>query len=256
VALEDCAGASASGVGVASCGAHLLQLRDPKRLQSARNPTAHSTKYRRPEAWVWARVHAGRVAHRASPRCRTAASFAPCSAGLGRANEFVRSPVSASAPVGYIHAPPGGAKASFAYDCERHVSFRCKSEEDLFADSMRAVVMKSIGVSPRISRGVTESVVSPPFAVPVVDGGKPRGVRRTWTPRLLLSSSVQTQSWPSPSETDFGVTILMPCLNEMRTLPRCIAACQLLREEYPLRVEVLISDHGSAGSGHSPSERS
>jgi hypothetical protein len=87
----------------------------------------------------------------------------------------------------------------------------------------------------------------PPAPSSTVDS--PEGHAGRAAPQPLLSSGVQLQSWPPPSETDLDVTILMPCLNEARTLPLCIdwanAALQSLRDEYQLSGEVLISDNGS-----------
>ncbi|CAH0348130.1 glycosyltransferase family 2 protein [Aquabacterium sp. CECT 9606] len=41
------------------------------------------------------------------------------------------------------------------------------------------------------------------------------------------------------------LTILMPCLNEARTLPRCISEAQIFLETHALAGEVLIADNGS-----------
>jgi hypothetical protein len=56
-------------------------------------------------------------------------------------------------------------------------------------------------------------------------------------------------TFPPFSVSDLDVTILMPCLNEVRTLPACIArareALAILRDDHGFSGEVLISDNGS-----------
>ena len=44
---------------------------------------------------------------------------------------------------------------------------------------------------------------------------------------------------------DLELTILMPCLNEARTLPVCIAKAQAYLSRTNLRGEVLVADNGS-----------
>jgi glycosyltransferase involved in cell wall biosynthesis len=45
--------------------------------------------------------------------------------------------------------------------------------------------------------------------------------------------------------SDFSLTILMPCLNEVKTLPACIAAAQQLLQEIGGQGDILIADNGS-----------
>jgi Glycosyl transferase family 2 len=56
-------------------------------------------------------------------------------------------------------------------------------------------------------------------------------------------------TFPPLSLSDLDVTILMPCLNEVRTLPACILrareALRILRDERGLTGEILVSDNGS-----------
>lgn len=57
-------------------------------------------------------------------------------------------------------------------------------------------------------------------------------------------------TFPPPSPDELDVTILMPCLDEARTLPQCIewakAALRRLADEHQLEGEVLIADNGSS----------
>jgi glycosyltransferase involved in cell wall biosynthesis len=66
---------------------------------------------------------------------------------------------------------------------------------------------------------------------------------------LGANPSVPVSSFPPFAVDGLDVTILMPCLNETRTLPACIVrareALQILRDEHGLTGEVLISDNGS-----------
>ena len=41
------------------------------------------------------------------------------------------------------------------------------------------------------------------------------------------------------------LTILMPCLNEARTLPACIAKARAFIGRYGVQAEILVSDNGS-----------
>ena len=41
------------------------------------------------------------------------------------------------------------------------------------------------------------------------------------------------------------LTILMPCLNEARTLPACIGKAHRFIERYSIAAEILIADNGS-----------
>lgn len=54
---------------------------------------------------------------------------------------------------------------------------------------------------------------------------------------------------PRAGESDIDVTLLMPCLNEARTLPQCIAnaqaALEALQGAHGLRGEIVVSDNGS-----------
>jgi glycosyltransferase involved in cell wall biosynthesis len=50
---------------------------------------------------------------------------------------------------------------------------------------------------------------------------------------------------PSPSE-DFELSIVMPCLNEAKTVGRCVAKARRCLEEMGVRGEVLVADNGSS----------
>ncbi|MFM7531295.1 MAG: glycosyltransferase [Rubrivivax sp.] len=53
----------------------------------------------------------------------------------------------------------------------------------------------------------------------------------------------------APGQDEDGtpeLTILMPCLNEARTLPACIGKAQAFLREQGIRGEVLIADNGSS----------
>src|SRR3954452_18944121 len=82
---------------------------------------------------------------------------------------------------------------------------------------------------------------------------------RTPPPPVEERAAVPLQTFPPPSHTDLDVTILMPCLNEARTLPACIesalAALQTLAERSSLRGEILISDNGSNDGSPELAER-
>lgn len=62
-----------------------------------------------------------------------------------------------------------------------------------------------------------------------------------------------------PSRADLDVTILMPCLNEVRTLSACIesarTALQILAERFGLYGEILIADNGSVDGSPDLAER-
>jgi glycosyl transferase family 2 len=61
------------------------------------------------------------------------------------------------------------------------------------------------------------------------------------------------------SESDLDVTILMPCLNEVRTLPQCIEwaseALQTLSDEHGMHGEIVVSDNGSTDGSVELAER-
>ena len=64
---------------------------------------------------------------------------------------------------------------------------------------------------------------------------------------------------PEHAAADLDVSIVMPCLNEARTLPACIemahAALDVLRERHGLQGEVVVSDNGSEDQSQQISER-
>jgi glycosyltransferase involved in cell wall biosynthesis len=49
----------------------------------------------------------------------------------------------------------------------------------------------------------------------------------------------------SQAESDLELTILMPCLNEAETLPKCVQKAQGFLQRHGVRGEVLVSDNGS-----------
>ncbi|HUY36939.1 MAG TPA: glycosyltransferase family 2 protein [Pirellulales bacterium] len=51
------------------------------------------------------------------------------------------------------------------------------------------------------------------------------------------------------------VTIVMPCLNEAETLPRCIAKAQQAIRTHRLRAEIVIADNGSSDGSQAIAER-
>lgn len=68
-------------------------------------------------------------------------------------------------------------------------------------------------------------------------------------PDPRLPSERAGPTFPPPSDTELDVTILMPCLNEERTLPQCIAWSHEALDQLSLRGltgEVLIADNGSS----------
>jgi glycosyltransferase involved in cell wall biosynthesis len=64
---------------------------------------------------------------------------------------------------------------------------------------------------------------------------------------------------PDHATADLGVSIVMPCLNEERTLPACIemahAALDVLRERHGLDGEVLVADNGSQDASRAIAEQ-
>lgn len=65
----------------------------------------------------------------------------------------------------------------------------------------------------------------------------------------MTQNQQQTQDYEAQGSDDIDVTILMPCLNEIKVLPYCIDICQQtlneLHAKYGLTGEVLVSDNGS-----------
>src|SRR5687767_11672841 len=83
------------------------------------------------------------------------------------------------------------------------------------------------------------------------------------SPRLRQLETAQAlpapaPTFPPPSRADLDITILMPCLNESRTLPACIEsareALQTLNDQHGLDGEILVSDNGSDDGSRELSE--
>ena len=62
---------------------------------------------------------------------------------------------------------------------------------------------------------------------------------------LASGAAVAEERQPIVAEASLELTILMPCLNESRTLPTCIAKARRFLAEYGVEGEVLIADNGS-----------
>jgi glycosyltransferase involved in cell wall biosynthesis len=68
--------------------------------------------------------------------------------------------------------------------------------------------------------------------------------------KAALRSIAEASSLPAPlhtsgAEPQLELTILMPCLNEARTLPACIGKAQAFLTRTGIRGEVLVADNGS-----------
>jgi glycosyltransferase involved in cell wall biosynthesis len=72
-----------------------------------------------------------------------------------------------------------------------------------------------------------------------------RGVRRTVSNRAMMRAQVTTAPDLPSSHADLELTVLMPCLNEARTLGSCVRKAQDFLERAGVRGEVLVSDNAS-----------
>jgi len=55
----------------------------------------------------------------------------------------------------------------------------------------------------------------------------------------------QSSNSPAPSATDLEVSVVMPCLNEARTVGRCVAKAVTALAKLGVRSEVIVADNGS-----------
>lgn len=60
---------------------------------------------------------------------------------------------------------------------------------------------------------------------------------------------------PAPAEGELELTVLMPCLNEARTLARCVAKARNYLDSRGIRGEVLVADNGSTDGSQALAER-
>lgn len=59
----------------------------------------------------------------------------------------------------------------------------------------------------------------------------------------------------APAECELELTVLMPCLNEARTLARCVAKARNYLDSRGIRGEVLVADNGSTDGSQALAER-
>ncbi|HTV18105.1 MAG TPA: glycosyltransferase family 2 protein [Polyangiaceae bacterium] len=75
----------------------------------------------------------------------------------------------------------------------------------------------------------------------------------------MAVATLSTIPPPDHAPADLDVSIVMPCLNEERTLPACIemahAALDTLRDRHGLHGEVVVADNGSQDSSRSIAEQ-
>jgi glycosyltransferase involved in cell wall biosynthesis len=75
----------------------------------------------------------------------------------------------------------------------------------------------------------------------------------------MAVATLSTIPPPEHANSDLDVTIVMPCLNEERTLPDCIemarVALDMLRERHGLKGEVVVADNGSQDRSREIAER-
>lgn len=83
--------------------------------------------------------------------------------------------------------------------------------------------------------------------------------QRSLAGKRMAAASLSTIPPPDHTPADLDVSIVMPCLNEARTLPHCIeaarAALDALREQHGLYGEVVLSDNGSTDGSVEIAER-
>jgi len=84
------------------------------------------------------------------------------------------------------------------------------------------------------------------------------GIRGS-TARLIMAVALSTIPPPDHATADLDVSIVMPCLNEERTLPTCIAmahgALERLQKLHGLRGEIVVADNGSQDESRAIAER-
>src|SRR5262249_22049705 len=76
---------------------------------------------------------------------------------------------------------------------------------------------------------------------------------RRWDPRTdrtpnevsAMPATLPEASAPQPAAPELEVSIVMPCLNEARTVGTCAAKAVAAREQLGVRGEVVVADNGS-----------